>query len=60
MGKLLLILACIAIGYEVGFRDARRHEDHVVTRAVAQVRTTFGGRSANDVDEIMDKLEGKR
>ncbi|NUQ13435.1 MAG: hypothetical protein HUU26_14075 [Gemmatimonadaceae bacterium] len=60
MGRLLLIVAAVAAGYELGYRDARRHPDHIVSRAVQQIRTTFNARAANDVDAVMDRLEGKR
>lgn len=60
MGKFLLIVAAVAAGYELGYRDARRHSEHVATRAVQQIRTTFGATPANDVDAIMNRLEGKR
>ena len=58
MGKFLLLCAAIAAGYSLGYRDARTHADHIVTRAVQQVRTTFRA-SGNDVDAVMNKLEVK-
>ena len=59
MGKLFLLGFAIAVGYAIGFRDARNHPDHIVTRAVEQVRVTFGGKPANDIDAVMTKVEGK-
>jgi hypothetical protein len=60
MGKLFVLGFAIAVGYAIGYRDARNHPDHIVTRAVEQVRETFGGKkSANDIDAVMTKVEGK-
>lgn len=59
MGKLFVLGVGIAVGYGLGFRDARNHSEHILTRAVDQVRETFGGRPANDVDAVMSKVEGK-
>ncbi len=60
MGKLVVFAAAVAVGYALGYRDARTHADHIVTRAVQQVRTTFGAHAANDVDKVMNRLEGKQ
>ncbi len=59
MGKMFVIGAAIAAGYALGYRDARVHTEHVVTRVVEQVKTTFGGSPGNDVDDLMNRLEGK-
>jgi len=61
MGKLFVLGVAIAVGYAVGYRDARNHSEHIVTRAVEQVRETFGAKSAsaNDVDAVMKRVEGK-
>lgn len=59
MGKVFLVGIAIAVGYSFGYRDARNHSDHIVTRAVEKVRTTFGGKPTNDVDALMSKVEGK-
>jgi hypothetical protein len=59
MGKLFVLGIAIGFGYAIGFRDARQNSEHIVARAVDQVRTTFGARPANDVDAIMTKVEGK-
>ena len=61
MGKIFLLGVAIAVGYGLGYRDARRHPDHIVTRAVQQVRETFGAKSAsaNDIDAVMKRVEGK-
>lgn len=61
MGKIFVLGVAIAVGYALGFRDARSHPEHIVTRAVQQVRETFGANqaSANDIDAVMRKVEGK-
>ena len=61
MGKIFVLGVAIAVGYALGYRDARNHSEHIVTRAVEQVRETFGAKSgsANDIDAVMRKVEGK-
>jgi hypothetical protein len=60
MGKLFVLGFAIAVGYAIGYSDARNHSDHIVTRAVEQVRDMFGGKkSTNDIDAVMTKVEGK-
>ncbi len=60
MGKLFVLGVAVAVGYAIGFRDAREHSEHILTRAVQEIRTTFGGNvGKNDVDAVMTKLEGK-
>jgi hypothetical protein len=59
MGKVFVLGMAIAVGYFIGYRDARHHTENVVTRAVEQVRTTFGRNAGNDVDAVMSKVEGK-
>ena len=61
MGKVFVLGVAIAVGYAIGYRDARNHSQHIVTRTVEQVRETFGAdsRSANDIDAVMKKVEGK-
>jgi hypothetical protein len=59
MGKLFVISIAIAIGYTIGYRDARANPDHVLARAVQQIRTTFRATPSNDIDARMSKLEGK-
>ena len=61
MGKIFVLGVAIAVGYALGYRDARNHPEHIVTRAVEQVRETFGADSGsvNDVDAVMRKVEGK-
>ena len=59
MGKAFVLGVAIAIGYAFGYSDARNHSDHIVTRAVEKVRTTFGRKGVNDIDAVMSKVEGK-
>ena len=61
MGKIFILGVAIAVGYAIGYRDARTHSEHIVTRAVDQVRETFGSKSAsaNDIDAVMKRVEGK-
>ena len=59
MGKLFVLGVAIAVGYTLGFRDARNHSEHILARAVDQVRTTFGATPQNDIDAVMTKVEGK-
>ena len=59
MGKVFLLGIALAVGYAIGYRDARNHSDHIVTRAVEKIGMTFGKNAGNDVDAIMTKVEGK-
>ena len=61
MGKIFVLGVAIAVGYGMGYHDARTHSEHIVTRAVELVRETFGSNSAsaNDIDAVMKKVEGK-
>ena len=60
MGKIFLFAAALALGYSLGFKDARMHSENIVVRAVNQVGIAFGGNhSTNDVDAVMSKVEGK-
>ena len=61
MGKFFVLGIAIAVGYAIGYRDARINTEHIVTRAVDQVRETFGAEagSANDIDAVMKRVEGK-
>jgi hypothetical protein len=59
MGKFFVLAVALAIGYSLGYRDARANPDHVLHRAVQQVRTIFGAKPTNDIDAVMTKVEGK-
>ena len=58
MFKFLFALVIgIAIGYFYGFGDAKKHDENVVTRVVAQVGGNNRGKYNNDIDKRMDNLE---
>ena len=59
MGKVFVLGIAIAIGYSIGYRDARANEHHILTRVVDQIRVTFNAKPANDVDATMSRIEGK-
>jgi hypothetical protein len=60
MGKVFVMGIAVAFGYFVGYKDARKHTENIVTRSVQEVREFFGAdKSRNDVDAIMNKVEGK-
>ena len=59
MGKFFLVGAAIVIGYSFGFRDARKHPENILVRAIAKVSTAFGATPTNDIDAVMTKVEGK-
>jgi hypothetical protein len=59
MGKALLLGVAIAVGYSIGYRDARVNTENILTRAVEQLKVTFGAKPTNDIDAVMSKLEGK-
>jgi hypothetical protein len=59
MGKVFLVFFGIAVGYGIGFRDARAHTDHIVVRVVDHVKVMFGATPTNDIDAVMTKVEGK-
>ena len=54
---LLALVIGISIGYFYGFDDAKKHDDNVVTRVVAQVGGSNRGKYNNDIDKRMDNLE---
>ena len=58
MMKTLVLLALgIAIGYSVGFSDARTHKDDIIHRLVLRVGGENREHMVNDVDATMDRLE---
>jgi hypothetical protein len=59
MGKVILLVIAVSVGYMFGFRDARAHERDVVSRVVDHVRTSLG-RPGSNVDSIMTQIEGKK
>jgi hypothetical protein len=59
MGKVVLLAIGVSVGYMFGFKDARAHENDVVTRVVDHVRTSIG-RPGSNVDSLMSTIEGKK
>jgi hypothetical protein len=59
MGKVFVFGIAIAIGYLLGYSDARAHPNHVLGRVVQQIKVTFNAKPANDIDAVMTKVEGK-
>ena len=53
----LALVVGISIGYFYGFDDAKKHDENVVTRVVAQVGGNSRGKYNNDVDKQMETLE---
>ena len=59
-GKLFVLGVAVAAGYFLGYNDARKNPENIVSRSVQEVREFFGAdKSRNDVDAIMNKVEGK-
>ena len=54
---IFILLLGLAIGYSYGFKDARAHDQTVVTRMLDQVGGSTRGKVSNDVDSKMDKAE---
>ena len=60
MRKAIVLLGIgVAAGYFAGFADAATHEKNVIYRLVDRAKGDMGGKVANDVDAVMDKLEKK-
>lgn len=57
MKKVLLLLVGIAIGYFVGFRDARAHDETIVARLVTRVGGDHRANVITDVDSKMRDAE---
>ena len=57
MFRYLLVLSIgLAAGYTYGFKDAKEHEEPIVTRTVERIGGARKG-YGNDIDGQMDKLE---
>jgi hypothetical protein len=57
MKAFLLALALgIAVGYSLGFKDAKKYDEDIVTRTVTRLRGE-AGKYNSDVDAQMDRLE---
>ncbi|HSJ62754.1 MAG TPA: hypothetical protein VK922_02490 [Gemmatimonadaceae bacterium] len=57
MKNVLLLLAGLAIGYFVGFKDARTHDETIVARVVARVGGDHRANVITDVDKQMSEAE---
>jgi hypothetical protein len=60
MAKIFLLAIGVVIGYWIGFGDARTHEENVAVRLVERVRTGMGSGVGNNVDSVMNRLEGRQ
>jgi hypothetical protein len=54
---IFLLLVGFAAGYSYGFKDAKVHDEDVVTRTVERVGGATRERYKSDVDERMEQLE---
>lgn len=57
MKTVLTIIIGIAIGYFLGFEDARAHEETIVTRLVDRVGGDHRANLITDVDRQMQDAE---
>jgi hypothetical protein len=57
MKNVLLLLAGLVIGYFVGFKDARTHDETIVARVVARVGGDHRANVITDVDKKMSEAE---
>jgi hypothetical protein len=58
--KYLLILAIgVAGGYSLGWKDAKTHEEGIVTRVVDRIGGSSREKYRTDVDAQMERLEKK-
>jgi len=56
---LILLTAGIAIGYFIGFSDARSHERDIVHRLVERAGGKSRAHMPNDIDAAMERVEKK-
>jgi hypothetical protein len=54
-----LLLVGFAAGYSFGFKDAKKHEDDVVTRTIERVGGSARGKYNQDLDAQFQRLEGR-
>lgn len=57
MKTVLMIVIGIAIGYFLGFEDARKHEETIVARLVDRVGGDHRANLITDVDRQMREAE---
>jgi hypothetical protein len=56
---LILLVIGVAVGYGLGFQDAKQNDENVVARLVSAVGGSSREKVRTDVDATMDKLEDK-
>ena len=54
-----LLLLGFAAGYSFGFKDAKSHDEDVVTRTVERVGGSARGKYNQNVDAQMQRLENR-
>lgn len=59
MAKTLFLIAVgVAVGYQLGWKDAQEHSVPVVERTIDRIRSSNEDRYRNDIDGQMTRLEG--
>lgn len=53
---LLILVVGVAIGYSYGFKDARAHDQNILTRTIEKVGGSNRGKYNQDIDKTMDKV----
>jgi hypothetical protein len=54
---ILIIIIGVSVGYWLGYKDARNHDESVVTRVVQRVGGDSRQYFKTDVDGRMERLE---
>jgi hypothetical protein len=57
--NLVLLIVGLAIGYFLGFGDAKKHDDHIVKRLVGKAGGAARTNLSNDVDSKLEKSGGR-
>ncbi len=58
MLKLLLVLVLgLAVGYQIGWQDAKHNDETIVARTLDKVGGSNRGKYNNDIDAKLDKLD---
>jgi hypothetical protein len=56
---LFLLIVGIAIGYMIGFNDARTHDRHIVQRLVDRAGGSARSGVSNDIDARLEKAANR-
>jgi hypothetical protein len=56
---LLLLVAGVVVGYQVGWKDAQDNTETIVERVIGKVRGSDPDRYRNDIDAQFERLEGR-